>query len=61
MRNLIYRIHAKWLGRGRERGAALTEYGILLALIAAVVIGVISTLGDEIKTVFDRIVQELQA
>jgi pilus assembly protein Flp/PilA len=59
MRNLIYLIHARWLGRDRERGAALTEYGILLALIAAVVIGIITTLGDQIRTVFQNIVEGL--
>lgn len=59
MRSLIYLIHARWLGRDRERGAALTEYGILLALIAAVVIGIITTLGEQIQTVFERIVDGL--
>lgn len=33
-------------------GAALVEYGVLLALITAVVIGLIQTLGTEISTAF---------
>jgi pilus assembly protein Flp/PilA len=58
MRTLIQRL---WTMRSRkdERGAALTEYGILLALIAAVVIGVITTLGTHIKTVFQSIIDKI--
>ena len=37
----------------------MTEYGILLALIAAVVIGIIGTLGTRIQQVFQDIVNNL--
>lgn len=57
MKTLIQKL---WTRRANgERGAAMTEYGILLALIAAVVIGVITTLGTRIQTVFQSIVDNL--
>ncbi len=39
----------------REDGASLAEYGILVALIAAVAIGAVTTLGQNITTVFTNI------
>lgn len=59
MLKLITWVQSRWMARDRERGAALTEYGILLALIAAVVIGVITTLGGQIKQVFLDISNQL--
>ncbi len=60
MRTLMTWIRTRGVAKDRSRGAALTEYGILLALIAAVVIGVITTLGEQIKTVFQQIVEGLR-
>jgi pilus assembly protein Flp/PilA len=60
MRTLMTWIRMRGVAGDRERGAALTEYGILLALIAAVVIGVITTLGTEIRAVFQQVVDGLQ-
>ena len=37
----------------REEGATLVEYGLLLALIAAVCIGAITVLGGSIDGMFD--------
>jgi len=59
MRTLMTWIRTRGVAGNRERGAALTEYGILLALIAAVVIGVITILGTRIQAVFQRIVDGL--
>jgi pilus assembly protein Flp/PilA len=42
-----------------ESGAAAVEYGMLVALIAAVVIGAVVTLGKDIRTAFDAIVTVL--
>lgn len=42
-----------------EEGQALTEYGLIIGLIAVVVIGVVATLGGQIKSVFQSIVDEL--
>lgn len=42
-----------------EEGAALVEYGILVALIAVVAIVVIATLGESIKAKFQQVVDKL--
>jgi pilus assembly protein Flp/PilA len=38
-----------------EDGATLVEYALVVALIAAVAIGVITTLGTNIKTLFTNV------
>ena len=38
-----------------ERGAAAVEYGMLVALIAAVVIAVVTLLGTDLNTAFHKI------
>lgn len=38
-----------------ERGATAVEYGLLVALIAAVIIGTVVTLGTKINTAFTTI------
>jgi pilus assembly protein Flp/PilA len=43
----------------REEGQAMAEYGIILALIAAVVIGLFLTLGSQIKTALTTVVNAL--
>jgi pilus assembly protein Flp/PilA len=48
MRKLIYRFHRN------EDGAALAEYGMLIALIAVVCLIAITTLGTEISTAFSN-------
>jgi pilus assembly protein Flp/PilA len=42
-----------------ERGAAGVEYGLLVALIAAVIIGTVQVLGGQINSAFDAIVDVL--
>ncbi len=44
-----------------ERGASAVEYGMLVALIAAVVIGTVVTLGTQIQAAFQTIVNSLPA
>lgn len=44
-----------------EEGAAAVEYGLLVALIAAVIITVVGVLGTEIKAAFQTVVTALQA
>lgn len=46
--------------RRDERGATAVEYGLLVALIAAVIVGVVLTLGTEVKSGFQTVVTELQ-
>jgi pilus assembly protein Flp/PilA len=43
-----------------ERGATAVEYGLLVALIAAVIVGVVATLGLQIQAAFQEIVTALQ-
>ena len=38
-----------------ESGASAVEYGMLVALIAAVIVGVVATLGTEIKKAFETV------
>ncbi|HKU81125.1 MAG TPA: Flp family type IVb pilin [Candidatus Tumulicola sp.] len=38
-----------------EEGATMVEYGLMLALIAVVCIGVISTLGTNLSTLFNNV------
>lgn len=42
-----------------EEGQALTEYGLLVGLIAVGVIALIATLGDKLVTVFTTITSKL--
>jgi pilus assembly protein Flp/PilA len=44
----------------REEGQAMAEYGIILALIAAVVIGLLVILGGDIKTALQSVVDALK-
>lgn len=40
----------------RERGATAIEYGVMVALIAAVIISTVTVLGDNLTMTFNRIV-----
>jgi pilus assembly protein Flp/PilA len=42
-----------------EKGAAAVEYGLLVALIAAVIIAAVSLLGQDILTAFTKITNVL--
>ena len=42
-----------------ERGATAVEYGLLVALIAAVIIGVVTLLGTQIAAMFQSVVDAL--
>jgi pilus assembly protein Flp/PilA len=52
-RNLITRIYLADLKR--EEGQTMTEYGVLLALIAVIVIAALLVLGPKIVTVFTKV------
>lgn len=45
--------------RDEERGATAVEYGMLVALIAAVIVAVVVTLGTDIKTAFQTVVNAI--
>jgi len=44
-----------------EEGATAVEYGIMVALIAAVIITVVTTLGTQIQATFQKVVNALGA
>ena len=44
----------------QDRGATAVEYGLIVALIAAVIVGVVATLGTEIQAAFDTVLTELE-
>ena len=39
----------------RERGATAVEYGLLVALIAAVIVGIVLVLGRQVSTAFQSV------
>jgi pilus assembly protein Flp/PilA len=45
--------------RDREEGQALVEYALLLALIAVVSIGILTTLGQGVSGIFSQINHKL--
>ena len=45
--------------RANEEGATAVEYGVLIALIIAILVGVIATLGTQIQTAFQTVVTAL--
>jgi pilus assembly protein Flp/PilA len=45
--------------RDEEKGATAVEYGLLVALIAAVIITVVVTLGGQINTAFESVSDKL--
>jgi pilus assembly protein Flp/PilA len=53
MRKLVARFNKD------ESGATAIEYGLIAALISVVIIGVLSTLGTNLNTKFDKIATEL--
>jgi len=42
-----------------EEGQGMTEYGLILGLIAVVVATVLTTMGDTLKTKFNEIITKL--
>lgn len=45
-------LHAARLILRAERGQGMVEYGLILALISVVVIGVLTTMGGNLNTMF---------
>ena len=48
-----------WMKRG-NRGATMVEYGLMIALIAFVLIGVVTLIGVNMNNIFQAIAQALQ-
>lgn len=49
---IVNRVHEI---RDGERGATAVEYGIMIALIAAVIISVVSAVGNDVRAGFEQI------
>ena len=47
--------------RDEERGATAVEYGLIVALIAAVIIGVVATLGTKVSSNFNKVANGMPA
>ncbi len=45
----------------REEGQGLTEYGLILVLIAVVVVIIVSVLGTRVSGMFSSVMSELDA
>jgi len=45
--------------RDRERGATAVEYGLIVALIAAVIVAIVASVGGEVKEGFETVNNEL--
>lgn len=45
----------------KEKGATAVEYGIMVALIAAVIVAIVATLGGQVAEGFQRVVDALTA
>lgn len=42
-----------------EEGQGMVEYGLIIALVAVIVIGALTVMGDQLKTTFNNIVSKL--
>ncbi len=56
---MIDYIRAMIVVRQSERGASAVEYGLLVALIAAVIVGIVATLGRQISAAFTSVSSQL--
>lgn len=52
MSKIIAGIKRFWV---EEEGATAVEYGLMVALIAAVIVGIVATLGENIKGAFETV------
>jgi len=43
-----------------EEGATAIEYGLIAGLIAAVIVGVVSVLGDQLDALFNQVADALE-
>jgi len=59
MTEVMVRLQNTIADRNNERGAAMAEYGLLLALVALAAILILGTFGDNIANVFTEANNEL--
>ena len=56
---LMQRLHARMVSLRNEEGATALEYGLFAALIAAVIVGVVTILGTDVKKAFQTVIDAL--
>jgi pilus assembly protein Flp/PilA len=56
MNDFILKVAAR---RDSEDGQAMVEYGLILALVSVVAIGILATVGTDVKAVFQSIATSL--
>lgn len=44
----------------KEKGASAVEYALMVALIAVVIIGTVTALGEQINTAFQRVLEAVR-
>ena len=64
MQKTLFRMWCEFVNRVHEirdgeRGATAVEYGIMIALIAAVIISVVSAVGNDVKSGWEEIDKNL--
>jgi pilus assembly protein Flp/PilA len=59
MTKLIARLQTLRAVRRDDEGATAVEYGLLVALIAAIIVGVVTILGTEIQGAFQDVVDAI--
>ena len=58
MKNLPAKIVGTIIAK-KERGATAVEYGIMVALIAAVIIAIVGTMGTQLNTMFKNVSSQI--
>ncbi len=52
-------LKSKMLTVKSQKGTTMIEYALIAGLISVAVIGTVATIGDDLKTVFGKIIAEL--
>jgi pilus assembly protein Flp/PilA len=59
--HMMTQLYVKTLNRIKSRkGQTLVEYGLILALVAVVVIAVLTLLGTQLQSIFSKVTTALQ-
>ena len=61
MMELYFKLQNRLAEMHNEDGATAAEYGLFVALIAAVIVGTVVTLGDQINDAFTAVTTALAA
>lgn len=56
----LLNIQAYFFGDEDERGATAVEYALMVALIAVVIIGIVTTLGGKLSSEFSKVANAIQ-